>query len=75
MSTKDVAFKVEELQLRAEEINSLQSALYAALYEAERAKEDFEPAFVAFGSMTMRLQKDLNILKENLFEQLEGGRR
>lgn len=72
MSTKDVAFKVEELQLRAEEINSLQSALYAALYEAERAKEDFEPAFVAFGSMTMKLQTDLSRLKEKLFEQMGG---
>lgn len=72
MSTKDVAFKIEELQLRAEEINSLQSALYVALYEAERAKEDFEPAFLAFGSMTQRLKTDLSDLTKRLFEQLGG---
>ena len=72
MSTKDVAFQVEELQLRAEEINSFQSALYAALYEAERAKEDFEPAFLAFGSMTQKLNADLSDLTKRLFEQLGG---
>ena len=71
MSQREIAFEIEDLQIAAEEINSMQNALFAALYESTYAKEDLRQAFRAFGGMTYKLQTDLKDLMNRAFENVK----
>lgn len=72
MTQKEMAYRIEELQLKAEQAHSLQNTLFAAIFRQEDyAVEEFEWAFVMLGEMTYGAVKDLNDLKEKAFENLK----
>lgn len=72
MSQKEIAFKIEELELQAEQIFSLQKVLFAAVYHQEAVPvADFEWAFVALGDMAFKSLKELKNLTDAAFDALD----
>lgn len=73
MSQKELAYKIEDLQSKAEMINSLQNTLYAAIYcQDVFSKNDFDRAFNLLGNMTFDIAKELQKLTECAFEIFRG---
>ena len=69
MSTvKEMAYKIEDLRNDAEKINSLQNALFEAIYKGDIAISAYEWAFVAFGELTYSLLNELAELENEAFE-------
>lgn len=72
MTQKEIAFRIEELQLSAERIHSLQNALFTAIFrQDEFSIKDFEWAFIVLGEMTFDAKEELNNLKEKAFKNLK----
>lgn len=71
MELKDMAFEIEELQIRAEIIHSMQNALYAAIFrQKELSHENYDWAFVALGEMTKEQEDRMKELKKLTFDCL-----
>lgn len=68
MTVKEIAYKIEDLQIKVEKINSLQNALFTAIYNESNAENTYEWAFVAFGDMTHSLKNELKNVTDELFE-------
>lgn len=69
MTMKEIAYKIEELQIKAEKIHSLNEALFAAIYcQNEFSKKTYEWAFVSFSDMTMELRNELEDLTNKAFD-------
>ncbi len=71
MSQREMTFKIEELRYAMEQINSLQTTLFAAIYrQKEFSAEDFEWAFTLLedisGDVLNKLIKLTNCAFENL---------
>lgn len=76
MTMKEIAYRIEALQVEAEKIDSVQKAIFAAIYQQTcYAKEDYEWAFVAFSELTFDLKNELKELKDKAFESFRQGRR
>lgn len=73
MTLKEVVFKVEELQTEAEKINSLQLALFEAVFRGNNAPETYEWAFCVLSDLTFSIKNGLGDLKDNAFETLKKG--
>lgn len=75
MTTKEIAFEIEELQVEAEKIHSLQNALFSAIYEGSSAPGTYEWAFIALGDLTLEVKNKLNDVTKKLFEIIKAERR
>ena len=62
MAIKELAPRVELLENEARKINSLQSALFDAIFSGPSAVSTYEWAFVVFGDLTFALSKSLGKL-------------
>ena len=51
MTIKELAYEIENLRIIAENVNSLQMALYTAIYEGSTDVKEYEGAFNAFGDL------------------------
>lgn len=74
MSQKEIAYKIEELQIKAEKIDSLQAALFTAVFRQEDfAVETYEWAFVLLADMTAGMKNELEELTNRAFENFRRG--
>ena len=65
MAQKEIAFRIEDLETRMKMANSLQNALYTAIYGQEVfSKADFDWAFVLLGEMLHKASKELEELAD-----------
>ncbi|MDO4307226.1 MAG: hypothetical protein Q4C77_10345 [Eubacteriales bacterium] len=72
MTIKEIAYKVEDLRIEAEKINSLQNALFTAIYSESNAISTYEWAFVVLDDMTHSLKDELKIVTNELFAIFRG---
>ena len=70
MSEKEIAFKIEELQIQAEKADGLQNALWQAIYCGDFNASVYEWAFVLLGDITCELKNELEILSRAAFNAL-----
>lgn len=75
MTVKEIAYKIEELQIAAEKVNSLQNALFSAIFDGNYAPETYEWAFVALGDITHALKNELNDVTKELFNIMRVERK
>lgn len=75
MTIKEIAYKIEGLQIAAEKVNSLQNALFSAIYDGSCAPETYEWAFVALGDITLVLKNELDDVTKELFEIIRAERK
>lgn len=68
MTVKEIAFELENLQIEAEKINSLQNALFSAIYRGDFAPETYEWAFIVLGDLTFTIKNRLDEVGKELFE-------
>lgn len=74
MEMKEIAFKIEELQVKAEKISSLETALFEAIYTSKLYPlETYESAFILFGEIIFNLKNELTELKESVFDAFGKG--
>jgi hypothetical protein len=66
MSVKELAFELEELQVKAEKVDGLQDVLFRALDKKDWNQEAYEWAFMVLGELTLDLKKELNIMVNKL---------
>lgn len=74
MTVKEIAYKIEELQIAAEKVNSLQNTLFSAIYDGSFAPETYEWAFVVLGDITHALKNELNDVTKELFDLMRAER-
>ena len=73
MSMKELAYKIEDLQMEAEKINSLEAALFEAIYTSQNYPlETYESAFLLFGEKIFDLKNELAELKKAAFDSFRG---
>lgn len=72
MSIKEIAFKLEELQITAEKVNDLQTVLWQAIYRGDIAPESYEWAFMVLGDLTHELKDELSVMMKKVFEKLSA---
>lgn len=70
MSIKEIAFKLEELQITAEKVDGLQIVLWQAIYRGNIAPESYEWAFMVLGDLTYELKNELSVVMHQAFEKL-----
>lgn len=70
MSIKEIAFKLEELQITAEKVNDLQTVLWQAIYRGDITPESYEWAFMVLGDLTHELKNELSVVMHQVFEKL-----
>lgn len=75
MTVKEIAFEIENLQIKAEKVNSFQNALFEAIYRGNNAPETYEWAFVALGDYTFSLKNRLNEITEELFRIIRAEKK
>lgn len=69
MSQKEMAYKIEDLQTKAQMAHSLQDALYTVIYHQDIfPKDNFDWAFVLLGSVTADVVGGLEELTDCAFE-------
>lgn len=68
MTVKEIAYKIEGLQIEAEKINSFQQTLFEAIFNGNNDAGTYEWAFVAFGDMTHSLKNELKNVTDAIFE-------
>lgn len=71
MTMRETVFRIEELQVQAEKINSIQSAIFQAIYNGQQAVSDYEWAFCALGDLTFALKNDLEVLMNEAFDYIK----
>lgn len=72
MTIKDIAFRIEELQIDAERIDSLHLAVTEAVFNGNNAIDAYEWAFNAIGNMTFNMRKELGKLTDEAFDILKA---
>lgn len=73
MTTKEIAFKLEDLQNESEKIYSLQLAIFSAIYEGNNSCADYEYAFIVLGDLSLSLKEDLARIRDAGFELMRKG--
>ena len=68
MTVKEIAYKLEEMQIESEKVNSLQNTLFEAIYRGDNAPEIYEWAFIVLGNLTFALANDLDKLTKAAFD-------
>jgi len=74
MTLKDIAYKLEEIWIEAEKVDSLQIAIFQAIYKGEHNPDVYEWAFNALGDRTFSLQASLEKIVDEIFELLRKER-
>lgn len=67
---KDAAYKSEELWVKSEKVDSLQMAIFQAIYKGDHNPDMYEWAFNALNDITYDLKNDLEKLMNDLFTLL-----
>ncbi len=70
MIMKEMAYKIEDLLVAAEKINSLQCALFEAVYNGNYSIEDYRWAFTAVNDLTYSLINQTKELEDQAFDSL-----
>ena len=73
MTIKELAYKIENLRIIAENVNSLQMALYTAIYEGSTDVKEYEGAFNAFGDLCFSLKGKVSELEDKAFDSFRKG--
>lgn len=68
MITKDIAFRIEQLQIESEKIDSLQETIFQAIFHGEINIDKYEWAFITLGEMTFDLKNSLEEMVNESFE-------
>ena len=72
MSTKELAFKIEDLQAIAEKANALQLALEQAIFEGNFSPTEYRWGFVLLGDLTSNLKNQLLAAYEEMLRLGKG---
>lgn len=75
MTVKDIAFKLENLQLKSEVLNSLTLAVNDAIIEGPNDVSNFHGALHALTCMTYELEQEMKVLMDALFEVIRAEKR
>lgn len=68
MTVKEIAFRLEELQIKSWALNSLTLAVRDAIVEGYNAESNFGGALHALSCMTSELEGEVKELSDALFE-------
>ncbi len=68
MTVKEIAFKLEDLQVKSWALNSLTLAVHDAIIEGPNATSNFEGALHVLTCMTHELEGEMKELSDALFE-------
>lgn len=71
MTIKEIAYRIGELQIEAEKVNSMQAAIFEAIYRGNNSAEEYEWAFCALGDLTFALKNNLEDLTNKAFDNLK----
>lgn len=74
MRLSEIARRVEELEIEAEKVNSLQMALFDAIFNGNSEAHSYEWAFVVLGDLTFNQQESLKKITKELFDLLKEGK-
>lgn len=75
MTGHDIAYKVEELEIKSSKLRSLTFALYMALYECESADPaEFIGAYDVLEDLVIDLNRELSLLTKQAFEALRSDK-
>lgn len=70
--SKEIAFKIDELQTKVEMIHSFESSLHVSLFHQDKiAISDFEWAFTLLEAVTFELLEALKNLTDEAFENIK----
>ena len=72
MMLNEVTRKIEEIEIESEKINSLQTALFDAIFNGNSEVHSYEWAFAVLGDLTFNHQENLKVMTKELFERLKG---
>lgn len=73
MSLKEMAYRIEEIQLNAEKADSLHKVLYDAIFQPKDSSlEDCEWAFILLGNLTYETKNELTELRDTVFGELKN---
>ncbi len=75
MTVKEIAFKLEDLQVKSWALNSLTLAVHDAIIEGPNATSNFEGALHVLTCMTHELEGEMKELSDALFEVIRGEKR
>lgn len=67
MDMRNFAFRLEELQTKAEKVRAIEKAIYQAIYSKNDEAEAYEWAFVALDEMAFDLKEELQELVNDFF--------
>lgn len=68
MTVKEIAFKLEDLQIKSWALNSLTLAVRDAIVEGPNATSSFDGALHVLTCMTSELEREMEELSDALFE-------
>lgn len=71
MLTKEIAFKIEKLQIDASKIDGISMALWQAISNGAFESKTYEWAFVVLTDLTYNLTEDLTDLTEDAFKYIK----
>lgn len=71
MTVKEIAFKLEELQIKSWALNSLALAVHDAIIEGPNAASNFDGALHMLTCMTHELEQEMDTLCKALFEAIK----
>lgn len=72
MTVKEIAFKLEELQIKSWTLNSLTLAVNDAIMEGPNAASNFYGALHVLTEITHELEGEMKILSDALFEIIKS---
>lgn len=75
MTVKEIAFKLEDLQVKSWALNSLTLAVHDAIVEGPNAVDDFEGALHVLTCMTHELEGEMKELSDALFEVIRAEKK
>lgn len=74
MTVKEIAFKLEDLQIKSWALNSLTLAVHDAIVEGPNDASNFDGALHMLICMTYELEQEMDTLCKALFEVIQSGK-
>lgn len=75
MTVKEIAFKLEDLQIKSWALNSLTLAVHDAIVEGPNDASNFDGALHVLTVMTRELEQEMDTLCKALFEAIKTDRK
>ena len=75
MTVKEIAFKLEDLQVKSWALNSLTLAVRDAIVEGPNATNNFDGALHVLTCMTSELEGEMKELSDALFEVIRAEKK